>query len=31
VSSGCFRLVNSEIEDLYARVPVGTKIVVQHR
>ena len=31
VSSGCFRLVNSEIEDLYTRVPVGTKIVVQHR
>ena len=31
VSSGCFRLVNSEIEDLYERVPVGTKIVVQHR
>jgi lipoprotein-anchoring transpeptidase ErfK/SrfK len=31
VSSGCFRLVNSEIEDLYSRVPVGTKIVVQHR
>ena len=28
VSSGCFRLVNSEIEDLYTRVPVGTKIVV---
>ena len=31
VSSGCFRLVNSEIEDLYQRVAVGTKIVVQHR
>ena len=31
VSSGCFRLVNSEIEDLYERIPVGTKIVVQHR
>jgi lipoprotein-anchoring transpeptidase ErfK/SrfK len=30
VSSGCFRLVNSEIEDLYARVPVGTKVIVQH-
>jgi lipoprotein-anchoring transpeptidase ErfK/SrfK len=29
VSSGCFRLVNSEIEDLYARVPVGTKVIVQ--
>ena len=30
VSSGCFRLVNSEIEDLYERVPVGAKVVVQH-
>lgn len=30
VSSGCFRLVNPDIIDLYARVPVGTKIVVQH-
>ncbi len=29
VSSGCFRLVNSEIEDLFARVPVGTKVIVQ--
>jgi lipoprotein-anchoring transpeptidase ErfK/SrfK len=29
VSSGCFRLVNEEIIDLYARVPVGTKVVVQ--
>jgi len=31
VSSGCFRLVNADIEDLYARVPVGTKVIVQHR
>jgi lipoprotein-anchoring transpeptidase ErfK/SrfK len=30
VSSGCFRLVNSEIEDLFTRVPVGTKVIVQH-
>jgi lipoprotein-anchoring transpeptidase ErfK/SrfK len=29
VSSGCFRLVNSEIADLYERVPVGTKVIVQ--
>ena len=29
VSSGCFRLVNDEIEDLYARVPVGARVVVQ--
>jgi lipoprotein-anchoring transpeptidase ErfK/SrfK len=31
VSSGCFRLVNADIEDLYARVPLGTKVIVQHR
>jgi len=30
VSSGCFRLVNPDIEDLYGRVPVGTKIIVKH-
>jgi lipoprotein-anchoring transpeptidase ErfK/SrfK len=29
VSSGCFRLVNDEIEHLYERVPVGTKVIVQ--
>jgi lipoprotein-anchoring transpeptidase ErfK/SrfK len=29
VSSGCFRLVNEQITDLYERVPVGTKVVVQ--
>jgi lipoprotein-anchoring transpeptidase ErfK/SrfK len=29
VSSGCFRLVNEQIMDLYERVPVGTKVVVQ--
>jgi lipoprotein-anchoring transpeptidase ErfK/SrfK len=29
VSSGCFRLVNDEIEDLFTRVPVGTKVIVQ--
>lgn len=31
VSSGCFRLVNDDIIDLYERVPVGTKVVVLHR
>jgi lipoprotein-anchoring transpeptidase ErfK/SrfK len=31
VSSGCFRLVNDDIIDLYNRVPVGTKVVVQHQ
>jgi lipoprotein-anchoring transpeptidase ErfK/SrfK len=29
VSSGCFRLVNSDVIDLYERVPVGTRVVVQ--
>jgi len=29
VSSGCFRLVNEQIIDLYERVPVGTKVIVQ--
>src|SRR5262245_34283012 len=29
VSSGCFRLANDEIVDLYERVPVGTKVIVQ--
>ena len=29
VSSGCFRLVNPEIIDLYERVPVGTKVIVR--
>ena len=28
VSSGCFRLVNDDVIDLYERVPVGTKVVV---
>ncbi|WP_291748528.1 L,D-transpeptidase [Bauldia sp.] len=28
VSSGCFRLVNRDVIDLYTRVPVGTKVVV---
>jgi lipoprotein-anchoring transpeptidase ErfK/SrfK len=28
VSSGCFRLTNPEISDLYERVPVGTRVVV---
>ena len=31
VSSGCFRLVNEDIQDLYSRVPVGTRVIVQHR
>ncbi len=28
VSSGCIRLTNNDIEDLYSRVNVGTKVVV---
>jgi lipoprotein-anchoring transpeptidase ErfK/SrfK len=31
VSSGCFRLINDDIIDLYSRVPVGTKVVVLHQ
>jgi lipoprotein-anchoring transpeptidase ErfK/SrfK len=30
VSSGCFRLVNKDVMDLYDRVPVGTRVVVRH-
>ena len=29
ISSGCFRLVNSDVQDLYNRVPVGTKVVIR--
>ncbi len=29
VSSGCFRLVNPDVVDLYDRVPVGTRVVVR--
>jgi lipoprotein-anchoring transpeptidase ErfK/SrfK len=29
VSSGCFRLTNPELIDLYERVPLGTKVVVR--
>lgn len=28
VSSGCIRLVNEDVMDLYRRVPIGTKVVV---
>jgi lipoprotein-anchoring transpeptidase ErfK/SrfK len=30
ISSGCFRLANGDIIDLYGRVPLGTKVVVRH-
>jgi len=29
VSSGCFRLVNDDVIDLYNRVPIGTKVIVR--
>jgi len=29
VSSGCFRLSNPELIDLYERVPIGTRVVVR--
>ncbi|MFS8035579.1 L,D-transpeptidase family protein [Xanthobacter sp. AM11] len=28
VSSGCFRMLNADVEDLYDRVKVGTKVVI---
>jgi lipoprotein-anchoring transpeptidase ErfK/SrfK len=31
VSSGCFRLVNRDVSDLYDRVPVGTKVIVRQK
>ena len=31
VSSGCFRLVNADVTDLYERVPVGTKVIVKQK
>jgi lipoprotein-anchoring transpeptidase ErfK/SrfK len=29
VSSGCFRMTNDDVVDLYKRVPVGTTVIVQ--
>ncbi|MCC2627098.1 MAG: hypothetical protein K0S14_748 [Thermomicrobiales bacterium] len=31
VSSGCFRLANGDVIDLFDRVPVGTKVIIRHR
>ncbi|KQW21346.1 hypothetical protein ASC80_14755 [Afipia sp. Root123D2] len=31
VSSGCFRLVNADVADLYHRIPVGTKVIVRQK
>lgn len=30
VSSGCFRLANGDVIDLYSRVPIGTKVIIRH-
>ncbi|RDJ27819.1 L,D-transpeptidase [Bosea caraganae] len=30
ISSGCFRLANGDIIDLFERVPVGTKVIIRH-
>jgi lipoprotein-anchoring transpeptidase ErfK/SrfK len=30
VSSGCFRLVNDDVVDLYERVQLGAKVIVRH-
>ena len=30
VSSGCFRLANGDVIDLYERVPLGAKVVIRH-
>ncbi|MDH3741240.1 MAG: L,D-transpeptidase, partial [Hyphomicrobiales bacterium] len=29
VSSGCIRLRNEDVEDLYTRVKIGTKVIVK--
>jgi len=31
ISSGCFRLANGDIIDLYSRIPLGTKVVIRHK
>src|SRR5437764_8909784 len=31
VSSGCFRLVNTDVADLYERMPVGTKVIIRQK
>ena len=30
VSSGCIRMTNDDVKDLYERVPVGAKVIVQN-
>ena len=29
ISSGCFRLANGDVADLFERAPVGTKVIVR--
>jgi lipoprotein-anchoring transpeptidase ErfK/SrfK len=31
ISSDCFRLVNTDVADLYDRIPVGTKVIVRQK
>lgn len=31
VSSGCIRMLNADVADLYSRVPIGTRVVVLQR
>jgi lipoprotein-anchoring transpeptidase ErfK/SrfK len=31
VSSGCFRLTNPDVIDLYDQIPIGTKVIVRQR
>jgi lipoprotein-anchoring transpeptidase ErfK/SrfK len=31
VSSGCFRLTNPDVADLYEHIPVGTKVIIRQR
>lgn len=31
ISSGCFRLANGDVIDLFERIPVGTKVVIRHK
>jgi lipoprotein-anchoring transpeptidase ErfK/SrfK len=30
VSSGCFRMTNEDVQDLYSRVSVGTPVIVKN-
>jgi lipoprotein-anchoring transpeptidase ErfK/SrfK len=30
VSSGCFRMTNDDVEDLYKRVKIGTTVIIKN-